>query len=150
MRIIEKRPRDWFTSPTVKFRGPIMTPSNEIEIRNIAIASLHKSICQRTIRLLNVDSPSVDHFRRVERLMRIAIALSGAGSTRAPHVKIHNLPSEGGSDTLPAILSIDLADLLAARAAESLPGALRGEPEALLALVREGSHLLETEEIQLG
>jgi hypothetical protein len=127
-----------------------MTQANEIEIRNLTIASLHKSICQRAIHLLNDATPSLDHYRLVERLMRIAIALAGVGGARTPRVKVHNPPSEQGSGTLPEIISVDLADLLAVRAAESLPGALRGEPEALLALVREGSHLLATEEIQLG
>jgi hypothetical protein len=128
-----------------------MTPANEIEIRNLAIASLQKAICQRATRLLEGGvEPTLGHFRLVERLMRIAIALAGGGGARAPHVKVHRLPSEEGPGGLPEILSVDLADLLAARAAESLPGALRGEPEALLAMVREGSHLLETEEIQLG
>jgi hypothetical protein len=127
-----------------------MTQANEVEIRNLMIASLHKAICQRAIRLLNDETPPLDHYRLVERLMRIAIALAGVGAARAPRVKVHQLPSEQGPGALPEIFSVDLADLLAARAAESLPGALRGEPEALLALVREGSHLLETEEIQLG
>jgi hypothetical protein len=128
-----------------------MTQANEIEIRNLAITSLQKSICQRASRLLDGGvEPTLDHFRLVERLMRIAIALAGVGGARAPRVKVHRLPAEQVPGALPEILSVDLADLLAARAADSLPGALRGEPEALLALVREGSHLLETEEIQLG
>src|SRR5947209_9388006 len=121
-----------------------MTQANEIEVRNLTIASLQTSICQRAIRLLSVESPTLDHYRLVERLMRIAIALVGVGGARAPRVKIHKPSPEGGPSALPEIISVDLADLLATRAAESLPGALRGEPEALLALVREGSHLLET------
>jgi len=127
-----------------------MAEANEVEIRDLMNASLHKSICERAIRLLDQESPSLNHYRLVERLMRIAIALAGLGGTRAPRVKIHKRPPENGSGVLPEIISVDLADLLASRAAESVPGALRGEPEALRDLVRVGSHLLETEEIQLG
>jgi len=127
-----------------------MTQPNDIEVRNLANASLHKSICQQAIRLLSGEAPSLDHYRLVERLMRIAIALAGVGSARAPRVKIHKMPADPAAGVLPEIVSIDLADLLASRASAYVPGALRGEPEALLALVREGMHLLQTEEIQLG
>src|SRR3954453_20104191 len=135
---------------TAKFRGITMTQANEIEIRNLTNASLHKSICELAIRLLSGESPSLDHYRLVERLMRIAIALAGVGGARAPRVKIHKSPSEPGAGLLPEIISIDLTDLLASRGSAFVPGALRGEPEALLALVQEGVHLLQTEEIQLG
>jgi len=127
-----------------------MTPANDPDVRRLMDASLHRSIRQLAIRLLDHETPSLDRYRLVERLMRIAIALGGAGGTRAPRVKIHKMPADESPGVLPEIISVDLADLLADRGADSVPGALLGDPESLERLVQVGAHLIETEEIQLG
>ena len=49
----------------------------------------------------------------------------------------------------PEILSVRLADLLAARASDHLSAALEGDPEGLRAVEREAERLLETEDIPL-
>jgi hypothetical protein len=90
----------------------------------------------------------VTHLRAVERLMRIAIALAGAGSG-LPYVEVHGIPPSDGAQEIPELFSVELTDLLAARAADRLPGALRGDPAALCALEQEAERLLKTEDIQL-
>src|SRR5262249_32698301 len=85
--------------------------------------------------------------RRVERLMRIAIALAGEGQGM-PYVAVHGLPPATG-EALPEIRTIDLTDLMAERAAAHLPGAPQGNPEALRALEQEAERIIVTEDIQL-
>ena len=88
------------------------------------------------------------HFRRVGHLMRIAVALAGAGRG-SPLVAFHDIRPVAGPGVLPEILSVKLTDLLAARASDYLPAALEGDPEALHAFEQEAELLLETEDIQL-
>jgi hypothetical protein len=128
-----------------------MIQSHEPAILDLAVLSLQTAIRRAAARLLEAPGEmTVAHLRRVERLMRIAIALAGAGSTRMPHVQIHGIAPGSDPAALPELLSIDLTDLLAARAGEHLSAALRGEAEALRAVEQEAERILETEDIQLG
>jgi len=88
----------------------------------------------------------VVQYRQVERWMRIAIAL---GNGQLPYVQVHGLPPVGGTRGLPELFEVKLTNLLAARAAESLAEALRGNAAAVQSLEREAEQILETEDIQL-
>jgi hypothetical protein len=88
------------------------------------------------------------HFSRVERLMRIAGALSGAGGGK-PRVRFHGVPPVAGLSAPPETLCVDLSDLLAARASDHLGAALEGNPQALQSFEQEAERLLDTEDIQL-
>jgi hypothetical protein len=128
-----------------------MIQPHEPALLDLAVLSLHRALRRVAARMLEAPGElTAAHYRRVERLMRIAIALAGAGSTRLPHVEIHGIPPGSDPTALPGLLSIDLTDLLAARAGEHLPAALRGEAEALRAVEQEAERILETEDIQLG
>ncbi len=128
-----------------------MIQSHEPAILDLAVISLHDAIRCTAIRILEEPGAlDVTDFRRVARLMRIAIALAGAGSV-LPHVEFHGIPPiMGGPGSLPETLSVNLTDLLAACASGHLPAALEGDPEALLAFEQEAERLLKTEDIQLG
>ena len=125
-----------------------MIQPHEPAILDLAIDSLHQAIRRVSARILS-DPSALDatQFRQVERLMRIAVDLAGAGRG-LPLVEYHGLPPIGGSGALPEILSVKVTDLLAARAADYLPTALEGDPEALRAFEQEAKMLVETEHIQ--
>jgi hypothetical protein len=100
------------------------------------------------VRILDAPgSLQATQFRRVEHLMKIAVDLTGLGGG-LPRVEFHGLPPLTDEGALPEILSINLTDLVAARASDHLSAALEGDPDALLAFEREAEHLLETEYIQ--
>jgi hypothetical protein len=125
-----------------------MIQSHEPAILDLAVISLHDAIRRLAARILmDPGALEVTHYRRVGRLMRLAVDLAGSGSG-LPLVEFHGLPAVPGPDPLPEILSINLTDLLAARAADHLPAALEGDPEALLAFEQEAERLLEIEDIQ--
>ena len=75
------------------------------------------------------------------------VDLDGTGNG-LPLVEFHGIPPLPGRGALPEILSVNLTDLLAARASGYLFAALKGEPEALRAVEQEAERLLETEDIQ--
>jgi hypothetical protein len=129
--------------------GGAMIQPHEPAILDLGVISLHDAIRRMSARILEApEELELTRFRRVERLMRIAIALAGAGRG-LPLVEFHSIPPVAGPETLPEILSVNLTDLLAARASDHLPAALEGDPEALRAFEQEAEQLLETEDIQL-
>jgi hypothetical protein len=124
-----------------------MIQSHEPAILDLAVISLHGAIRRMAARILGgAGELDVRKIRRVEYLMRIALDLAGAGKG-IPLVEFHGLPP-ASPGALPEILSVKLTDLLAARAAEQLPAALEGEPEALRAFEREAERLLAIDDIQ--
>ncbi|HEX8203169.1 MAG TPA: hypothetical protein VF590_22020 [Isosphaeraceae bacterium] len=128
-----------------------MIQPHEPAILDLAVLGLQAAIRRAAARILEAPGDvTVADYRRVERLMRIALALAGAGSSRMPHVQVHGLPPGAEPGALPELLSVDLTDLLAARAGEHLAAAPRGEPAALRAVEHEAERLLESEDIQLG
>jgi hypothetical protein len=125
-----------------------MIQAHEPAILDLGIISLHDAIRRVAAGILERPaSLEVTHFRRVEHLMRIAVALAGVGDG-LPFVEFHVIPP-AGKGALPEILSVPLTDLLAARAADHLPAALEGDSEAVRAFEQEAERLLETEDIQL-
>src|SRR3954469_19113309 len=129
-------------------RGETMIQSHEPAILDLALMSLHDAIRRVAARLLETPGAlEVAHFRRVERLMRLAVALAGAGRG-PPLVEFHGLPPAAGPGALPEILSVRLTDLLAARASDHLSAALEGDPDALRAVEQEAERLLETADVQ--
>ena len=65
--------------------GGAMIQSHEPAILDLAVISLHDAIRCTSIRILEEPGAlDVTDFRRVVRLMRIAIALAGVGSRLAP------------------------------------------------------------------
>ena len=126
-----------------------MIQSHEPAVLDLALISLHDAVRREAARVLEAPGElEVTHFRRVESLMGLAIALAGAGRG-APLVEFHGLPPAAGRGALPEILSVRLTDLLAARASDHLSAALEGDPEGLRAVEQEAERLLETEDIQL-
>ena len=124
-----------------------MIQPNEPAILDLGIISLHDAIRSVAARILEAPGTlRAAHFRRVERLMRIAVALAGAAAG-CPWWRSTASPRWPGA--LPESLSVNLTDLLAARASDHLPPALEGDPEALCAFEQEAERLLETEDIQL-
>jgi hypothetical protein len=130
-----------------------MSSPDEAAILNLTVSSLHQAIRRLAARTLEAPGAlGTGQFRQVERLMRIAIALAGAGRG-LPFVEVHGIPpSVGPADpgALPELFSVKLTDLLAARASDHLNDALGGDPEALRALDKVAEKLLTTENIQLG
>jgi hypothetical protein len=126
-----------------------MIQSHEPAILDLGIISLHKAIRRVAARILETPGGlEVMHFHQVGHLMRIAVALAGVGRG-LPRVEFHDIPPVAGPGFLPEILSVNLIDLLAARASDDLPAALEGDPEALRAFEQEAERLLETMDIQL-
>ncbi len=126
-----------------------MIQSHEPAMLDLGIISLHDAIRRVAARILETSGElEVTHFRRVGHLMRIAAALAGAGKG-LPRVEFRDIPPLAGPGVLPEAVSVNLTDLLAARASDYLPAALEGDPEALLAFEQEAERLLETEDIQL-
>jgi hypothetical protein len=129
--------------------GDTMIQSHEPAILDLAVIGLHNAIRRVAARTLEAPGElDMTDFHRVERLMRIAIALAGAGGG-PPLVEFHDIPPPAGTGALPEILSVKLTDLLAARAADHLAVALEGDPKALRAVEQEAERLLGTEDIQL-
>jgi hypothetical protein len=134
---------------TTLTRGDAMIQSHEPAILDLGIISFQEAIRSVAAGILDGPAPvEVTHFRRVEHLMRIAVALGGVGNG-PPFVEFHGIPAVNGPRSFPEILSVALTDLLAARAADHLPAALESDPEALRAFEEEAERLLETEDIQL-
>ena len=124
-----------------------MIQPHEPAILDLAVMSLHNAIRREAARLLEAPGElEATHFRRIARLMRLALALAGEGRG-LPLVEFRGLPPFRPGDP-PEILSVPLTDLLAARAADHLPAALEGDPAALRAVEQEAEQLLETEDIQ--
>jgi hypothetical protein len=130
-----------------------MSSPDEAAMLNLTVSSLHQAIRRLAARTLEAPGTlGAGQFRQVERLMRIAIALAGAGRG-LPFVEIHGIPPSAGPadpSALPELFSVKLTDLLAARASDHLNGALGGDPEALRAIDKVAEKLLTTENIQLG
>jgi len=133
------------TSITSLDRGGPVIQSHEPAILDLAVISLHDAIRRVAARILEApEALEVRHLSRVERLMRIGVALAGAGGGM-PLVQFHGVPSIAGP---PETLSVNLSDLLAARASDHLGAALEGDPRALRDIEQEAERLLETENIQ--
>jgi hypothetical protein len=125
-----------------------MIQSHEPAILDLAVISLHGAI--RRIAAALLEGPGeldVTTIRRVERLMRIALDLAGAGKGM-PLVEFHGIRVVVGPGALPETFSVPLTDLLAAWASDHLPAALEGDPEALRTIERDAERILETEDIQ--
>jgi hypothetical protein len=137
------------TPITSLYGGGHVNQSHEPAIVDLAVISLHDAIRRVAARILEAPGTlEVTHFSRLERLMRIAVALAGAGSGM-PLVQFHGVPPIAGSPAQPEILSVNLSDLLAARASDHLGAALEGDPQALRGYEQEAERLLETEDIRL-
>jgi hypothetical protein len=125
-----------------------MIQPHEPAILDLAIISLNGAIRRVAARLLEGSGElEVTKVRQVGFLMRIALDLAGVGNG-LPLVEFHGIPAADDSGTLPETLAVPLTDLLAACAADHLPAALEGDPEALRAFEQEAEQLLETEDIQ--
>jgi hypothetical protein len=125
-----------------------MIQSHEPAILDLALICLHGAIRRSAARLLErAGELDVTTIRRVERLMRIALDLAGAGNG-LPLVEFHGVPPMPGRGAPPEILSVPVTDFLAARASDHLPAALEGDPQALRAFEQEAERLLEREDIQ--
>jgi hypothetical protein len=82
-----------------------MIQSHEPAILDLAVISLHGAIRRIAARLLEGSwELEVTTIRRVERLMRIALDLAGAGNG-VPVVEFHGIPP-AGPGALPEILSV--------------------------------------------
>jgi hypothetical protein len=119
-----------------------MIQQHEPAILDLAVITLHDAIRRVAVRILEAPGAlEVTHFRRVQRLMRIAVDLAGAGNG-LPLVQFHGIRPGASPGARPEILSVNLTDLLAARASDHLPAALEGDPEALRAFEREAERIL--------
>jgi hypothetical protein len=118
-------------------------------ILDIAVMSMHDAIRHVSARILERPGTlDVTHFSRVERLMRVAVALTGGGGGM-PLVQFHGVHPVAGPAPLTETLSVNLSDLLAARASDHLGAALEGDPQALRGFEQEAERLLEAEDIEL-
>jgi hypothetical protein len=137
------------TPITSLYRGGPVNQPHEPAIIDLAVISLHDAIRRVAARILEAPGTlEVAHFSRLERLMRIAVALAGSGSGM-PLVQFHGVPPVAGPPARQETLSVNLSDLLAARASDHLGAALEGDPQALRGFEQEAERLLETEDIQL-
>src|SRR5688572_17181390 len=81
--------------------GGAMIQPHEPASLDLAIISLHSAIRRVATRILQApEALGPTHFRRVERLMRIALDLAGVGSG-LPHVEFHGIPPTAGAATVP-------------------------------------------------
>jgi hypothetical protein len=129
-------------------RGPRRGQSHEPAILDLAVQSLHGAIRRVAARILSAPGTlDARQLGRVERLMRIAAALKGAGG-EMPQVHYHGVPPVAGLPAEPETLSVNLSDLLAARASDHLGAALEGDPHAIRGVEQEAERLVETEDIQ--
>ncbi len=122
--------------------------ADEGQVQAVAVRSLVEAL--RRLAAKQLAAPyglDTAHARLVERLMRIAIAVAGAGPRAVPKVMIHNLPA--GPDEPPQILPVSLPDLVAARASDHLVPAVGGDEAALEELVKTAERILATEDVQL-
>jgi len=87
--------------------------------------------------------------RDVERLMRVARALLGAGESNRPYV---DLPLETGAEPtlLQEVESVEIPELLARRTSAELQRVLRGHRDAQEAVDAEAEKILEREAILMG
>jgi hypothetical protein len=122
---------------------------HEPAILDLAVMSLNDAIRHVSARILEGPGTlDVTHFSRVERLMRVAVALAGGGGG-TPLVQFHGVHPVAGPAPLTETLSVNLSDLLAARASDHLGAALDGDPQALRGFEQEAERLLEAEDIEL-
>src|SRR4051794_20421701 len=98
-----------------------MSATTEPAILDLTVLSLQNAVRRVATRLLEGSEPiDLGTFRRVERLMRVAVAVGGGGTSQ-PFVEVHGLPAETSDGVLPGVMSVSLTDLLAARASDHLP-----------------------------
>jgi hypothetical protein len=137
------------TAITLPNRGRPAIQPHEHAILDIAVMSMHDAIRHVSARILEGPGTlDVTHFSRVERLMRVAVALTGGGGGM-PLVQFHGVHPVAGPAPLTETLSVNLSDLLAARASDHLGAALEGDPRALRAFEQEAERLLEADDIEL-
>ncbi|HWE36818.1 MAG TPA: hypothetical protein VG406_09650 [Isosphaeraceae bacterium] len=132
--------------------SPSTPGAGDPAVTAFSVIILLNALRRLAARLLSGEAePTVTHYRLVERLMRIAITLAGAGNARHPHIQIHqDAPGDESATLLPRVTRVDLPDLLAARAADHLPAALAGDESARAQVEAIAEHILLTEDIQLG
>ena len=127
-------------------RGPRRGQSHEPAILDLAVQSLHGAIRRVAARILSAPGTlDARQLGRVERLMRIAAAAPGRVNAQ---VHYHGVPPVAGLPAEPETLSVNLSDLLAARASDHLGAALAGDPHAIRGVEQEAERLVETEDIQ--
>lgn len=127
------------------------TPADDPEIAPFAAQVLRTALRRLAARLLLGEAePTVIQYRLVERLMRIAITLAGAGTARHPYVQIHEAAPGGEETLLPKLTRIDLPDLLVARAGDRFAAAVDGDESARQAVEAIAEQILLTEDIQLN
>lgn len=125
-----------------------MPPSDDL-IKALMVSCLQSAIRKRAAEILRAPGElDTATFRDVERLMRMAIAMSQQGTGLAPRVYIHQAGLSPIPNTPPELLPIELTDLLAARAGDQLGLALEGDGPARAAIEREAEAILSTEDIQ--
>src|SRR6478672_5632692 len=101
-------------------------PTDDL-IQQLMVDCLHAAIRRRATAILQapgtLDTPT---FRDVERLMRMAVAMTRSGTGLPPTVYIHQAGRSEPAGGPPELLLVELTDLLAARAGDRLGQALDG------------------------
>jgi hypothetical protein len=110
------------TAITLPNRGRPAIQPHEHAILDIAVMSMHDAIRHVSARILE-----------------------GPGTL----VQFHGVHPVAGPAPLTETLSVNLSDLLAARASDHLGAALEGDPRALRAFEQEAERLLEADDIEL-
>jgi hypothetical protein len=128
------------------------TPAADPDVTAFSVLVLLTALRRLAARLLAGQAePTVAHYRLVERLMRIAITLAGAGSARHPYVQMRDdSPGDETATLLPRSTRVDLPDLLASRAADQIASALAGDETARVKVEAIAEQILLTEDIQLA
>jgi hypothetical protein len=132
--------------------SPAPSPAADPDVTAFSVLVLLTALRRLSARLLSGQAePTVAQYRLVERLMRIAIALAGAGNVRHPYVQPRqDVPDETGSILLRQVTKVELPDLLASRAADQIAAAFAGDETARAKVEAVAEHILLTEDIQLG
>ena len=128
-----------------------MDESPDPAVIDLATKSLLEASRRLALRALESPAePSTADYRRVERSMRIALALATGGAESRVQLQIHGLPPDPDAPfAVPETFHFEPARLLAAPQADLLPDALAGKREALEALVQEAERILVSEDIQI-